>query len=523
MDDEEKLRFILRAHLSAAGFEVHEAQNAEQAIAEVKSFRPDLIVMDVGLPGMDGIEGTRRLKADPETSAIPIIMLTARSASDHVVMALEAGAQEYVVKPFDVGELMARIRTVLRLARTRTELDALNNRLATEVEQRTARLRTLYNFTRALNEADSIDAILGLIIEAVTKVTGCQRASILLKDDEGEHLICRRATGIEAAVAGRIRVHANDGIAGKVFTTGKTYVAKVCSGVDDRGYDGESFISTPLIATSLTASEERLGVLSITDRNGGQTFEADEIECVRSIADSGAIAIHNQLGRERLEGSVKVLLMTVGRLAEYRDNETSLHLERVCEYARILTTELHRDSKYAGEIGDGMIEDIYLAAPMHDIGKVGIADDILCKPGKLTDDEYGVMQRHCAIGREVLEPAMARTGPVPLLKMCVEIASSHHERWDGNGYPEGLAGEDIPLAARIIALVDAYDAITSRRRYKEAASHEKAVRIIQEDAGKHFDPHLIEPFLRCADAFNEVRRTHEDDTSSPSRHELASV
>jgi len=205
-----------------------------------------------------------------------------------------------------------------------------------------------------------------------------------------------------------------------------------------------------------------------------------------------------------------VLLMTVGRLAEYRDNETSKHLERVREYARLLATEVKNDSRYSAEVSDEMIEDIYRAAPMHDIGKVGIPDFVLCKPDKLTPDEYRHMQDHCRIGREVLESAVSQTGPVPLLTMCVEIAACHHEKFDGSGYPEGLSGREIPLAARILAVVDAYDAITSKRRYKPATSHEKAVEIICTDAGTHFDPDLIEPFLRCADRFNDIRRTHAD-------------
>lgn len=512
VDDDQKLVFVLRAHLVAAGYQVQDAADAETALQKVSSFKPDLVVLDVGLPGMDGIEATRRMKSDPQTADLSIIMLTARSDSDHVVMALEAGAQEYVVKPFDVAELLARIRTVYRLQRTRRELDQLNDRLVDEIEQRTSRLRTLYNFTRQLNEAESRAQILQLILDATQQVTGSHRVSILLKDKNNQYLVCECATGIDPGIASRIQVPVTDGIAGKVYTTGKTYVASAYDGSGDAPvrYDSESFVSTPLIATSLMTPDEKLGVLSITDKSGGGAFTPDEVECIRSIADSGAIAIHNNIHRLRLDESVNVLLMTVGRLSEFRDNETSNHLERVREFARILTVELGRSSRYSDQITEGMIEDIYRAAPMHDIGKVGIPDHILCKPDKLTPQEYQIMQEHCRIGREVLESAVDKTGPVPLLNMCVQIASSHHEKFDGSGYPNGLAGEDIPLAARIIALVDAYDAITSRRRYKDPMSHARAVEIIRSDSGPHFDPDLLEPFLRCADQFDRIRKTHAD-------------
>ncbi len=528
VDDDPRLAYILCAHLTAAGHEVTSAPDAETALERARTFRPDLVVMDVGLPGIDGIEATRRLKSNPETADTAVIMLTARSDSDHVVMALEAGAQEYVVKPFDVAELLARIRTVLRLARTTRELDDLNGRLVSEVESRTSRLRSLYDFTRALNEARTENEILDLILTTVGEVTRSRRISVLLKAPDGQHLVCRCASGIAPNTVKRIRISSTDGIAGRVFTTGKTFVGgaynnyRAADGPTATS-DGEAFVSTPLIATSIMTREERLGVLSITEKEGGGEFSTEEIECIRSIADSGAIALHNQMRRERLNRSVDVLLMTVGRLAEFRDNETSKHIERVREYARLLATESKRASRYSEQVTDEMIENIYRAAPMHDIGKVGIPDYILCKPDKLTDEEYRLMQEHCRIGREVVESAVAQTGPVPILTMCATIAASHHEKWDGTGYPEGLSGENIPLPARIIALVDAYDAITSKRRYKDATTHERAVEMIKEDAGTHFDPELIEPFLRCADQFDEIRRINADEELSFTRSLIPAI
>ncbi len=516
VDDDKELTFILRAHLVAAGYAVEEYHDAESAINALPRFCPDIVVMDLGLPGIDGLEATRRIKNNPDTAEIAIIIVTARSDTDHVVLALEAGAHEYVVKPFDVAELLARIRTVYRLREARRELNHLNDELANQVEQRTARLRCLYNFTRSLNEADSRDEILNLIIEAIREATGSERVSILLKSADETHFHCAKATGIDDHVVKSIRVPISDGIAGKVFATGRTYIANTLSdkAEGDARYHSDSFISTPLVATSLMTSEETLGVLSITDKNDNNSFAPDEIECIRSIADSGAIALHNQLRRERLSESIDVLLMTVGRLAEFRDNETGSHLERVREYAKLLAEELAADSAYSDQITQEFINDLHRAAPMHDIGKVGIPDNILCKPGKLTDEEFTLMKEHSRIGRDVLDSAMAKTGPVPILRMCSEIAGSHHERFDGRGYPNGISGEDIPLSARIIALVDAYDAITSKRRYKSATDHDRGVEIVRSESGKHFDPNLIEPFLRCAARFDEIRRLHNDEDAS---------
>ena len=147
---------------------------------------------------------------------------------------------------------------------------------------------------------------------------------------------------------------------------------------------------------------------------------------------------------------------------------------------------------------------------MHDIGKVGIPDEILAKPGKLTDEEFQIMKTHTDIGRRVLSQALDPDHPVPLLQMCIDIAHGHHERYDGKGYPRRTRGEDIPLSARIIALVDAYDAITSRRRYKDAKPHEQAVEIIRCEAGRHFDPVIVAAFLRCEGQFDGVRERLEE-------------
>ena len=510
VDDDERLTFVLSAHLRTNGYEVATAANGQEALDLAESFQPDVIVMDIGMPVMDGIEATRRLKQDPATEHIPVIMLTARSRTEDLVIGLEAGAQEYVVKPFEVAELLARIRTMMRLAATRRELDQANDHLANQVASKTRQLELLYDYARSLNEAASFPAIYELVVTSVQKLTGSQRISLMLKEDDGKHLRCVQAVGIDPEIVGKIRVKAVDGIAGQVFTSGKTFVARAYGEYAEseahKRYATQSFLSTPLVSTSLVTQDETLGVLNVTDREDGQPFSQDEIDCIRSIADSAAIAIRNVQQRQRLRESVKVLLLTVGRLAEYRDEETGDHLERVANYARILAEELRRSSGLAESITPEFVEDIHLAAPLHDIGKVGIPDEILTKPGKLTDEEFQIMKTHTDIGRRTLEFALSGTGPSPMLQMCVDIAYGHHEKYNGTGYPRRITGEEIPLSARIIALVDAYDAMTSHRRYSRARSHEEAVEIAREESGKHFDPHIVEAFLRCADQFEAIRR-----------------
>jgi len=512
VEDEPELRFILGAHLKAAGFDVFEAVNGAKGVEVAVERQPDLIIMDLGLPVMDGITATRTLKADPRTARIPVIMLTARSGTGDIVRGLEAGAQEYLPKPFDVAELLARVRTVHRLTLARRDLDRLNTQLEVEVDAKTRRLRLLYEFMRDLNHADTRDYILDLLIRCVEQTIGAQRVSLFLTDATGEYLVCERAAGMDATKVAPLRIEEVEGITGKVFQTGQTLSGRTYDTAprSRRCYASDAFLSTPLVLTSLETQDGIIGVLNVTDKIDNAPFSDDEIECIRSVADAAAIALDGVMRRVRLQQSVRVLLRTLGHLAEFRDEETTLHLDRVSIMARLLAEELRREGSYAALVTDSFVEMLVQAAPMHDIGKVGIPDDILTKPGKLTDEEFQIMKTHTEIGRRVLSQALDPACSVPLLEMCIDIAHSHHERFDGRGYPRRLVGEDIPLAARVITLVDAYDAITSRRRYKAAKSHEAAVEIVREEAGKHFDPVLVEAFLRCQDQFDLVRERMED-------------
>lgn len=510
VDDEAELRFILKAHLRAAEFEVLEACSGADALEMARERLPDLIILDLGLPDMDGITVTRALKSSARTEPIPIIILTARTGSGDIIRGLDAGAQEYLPKPFDVGELLARVRTIHRLVEAQNEAADVNYRLEAEVSAKTHRLRTLYEFMRDLNHAETRQTILDLLVNCVENTTGAKRISVFLVEEGGDSLKCERAVGIDPAAAERMQLRATEGIAGQVFRNGRTVAARTYPGTpEDKGpYTRDAFICTPLISTSLSTSDGIMGVLNVTEKSDNTEFSEDEVNCIRSIADAGAIALTNLRRRERLQHSVNVLLRTLGHLAEYRDEETTVHLERVSRLSRVLGEELRRGGSYAEQISETFIHRLVQAAPLHDIGKVGIPDDILTKPGRLTDEEYEIMKTHTEIGRRVLLQAVDPTQSVPLLGMCIEIVYCHHERFDGTGYPQGLSGTDIPLAARIIALVDAYDAMTSERRYKRAKSHEQAVEIIRGESGKHFDPVVVDAFLRCQRAFDRVRREH---------------
>ncbi|MFC1855184.1 HD-GYP domain-containing protein [Thermodesulfobacteriota bacterium] len=200
----------------------------------------------------------------------------------------------------------------------------------------------------------------------------------------------------------------------------------------------------------------------------------------------------------------------LSKLAEYRDKETGEHLERMSLYSRMLAEELSKKEKFKFFITKDYIEAIYISSVLHDIGKVGIPDAVLLKPGAFTEEEWAIMKTHAKIGGDALAAAAENLGYESFLTIGKDIAYYHHENYDGNGYPFGLKGDDIPLAARIIAFADAYDAITSKRVYKSAQTFEEAKELLKKATGSRYDPDTLEAFLSIADQFKEVAEKYQN-------------
>jgi putative two-component system response regulator len=199
-------------------------------------------------------------------------------------------------------------------------------------------------------------------------------------------------------------------------------------------------------------------------------------------------------------------IFALAKLAESRDSETGQHLERVQAYSRMLARQLLHTGQYAEEIDAAFVNLIYETSPLHDIGKVAIPDCVLLKPGRLSDEEFEVMKTHTTLGAQTLEAAARKYPKARYLKMAREIAESHHEKWNGTGYPRRIKGQDIPLSGRIVALADVYDALVSRRVYKSAFTHMAARAIIVDAAGNHFDPLIVQAFQSVEVQFVEVQK-----------------
>jgi len=331
------------------------ANNGERALkAAATEPIPDLVLLDIMMPGMDGYEVCRRLKADPVTRLIPVIFLTAKTEVEDEQAGFDVGAVDYITKPISPPIVMARVKTQLELKAAADFLRDKNTYLESEVQRRTREVQVIQDVT----------------------------------------------------------------------------------------------------------------------------------------------------------------IMAMGSLAETRDNETGKHIRRTQNYVRALARQLQPDPKFAPDLSDAYIELLYKSAPLHDIGKVGIPDAILLKPGKLTPEEFEIMKTHTTLGRDaILAAEELIDAPSSFLRVAREIAHYHQEKWDGSGYPDRLVGEAIPLSARLMAVADVYDALVSRRVYKQPIPHDQAVEIMREGRGKHFDPLLLDAFLVIEREFQEIAE-HFVDTNA---------
>jgi len=336
---------LLQDALQAKGYQVLALPSGTMALSAAAKRQPDLILLDINMPQMNGFEVCERLKADEALKEIPVLFISALSEVTNKVKAFSVGGVDYVSKPFQFEEVYARVETHLRLRRLQLELEKHSLHLEELVQEK-----------------------------------------------------------------------------------------------------------------------------------------------VREISDSQLATI-----------------VALAKLAESRDDETGQHIERTATFCRVLAKRLRDNPSYAGSIDDTWIETIYHAAPLHDIGKVGIPDNILLKPGKLTSEEFEIMKTHTLIGAKTLQTARNNYPRNTFLNMGVAIARSHHEKWNGSGYPDGLSGENIPLSARIMAVADVYDALRSKRPYKDAFTHEESCSIIRDGSGQHFDPAIVDAFIAVETEFAEIR------------------
>ncbi len=385
------------------------------------------------------------------------------------------------------------------------DLDSLDSLSAVEV------LKSLIQIGVNLSDVSDLKKLLDMILLEARKLTHAEAGTLYIVKRKRMRLAVAQN---DRLAAGQIAKHllnkemsiSEDSLAGFVASTGQvmnipnTYVLP--KGVPfriNRDFDVETGyrVKTVLAIPLKCRQNNIIGVLELFNRlddDGGLTAFPEVCTGILSLAAMAAVTIHNTLLQDELRKSQLETIVRLSVAAEFRDDETSEHIRRISHTSGLLARAMNLDER--------QVELIHYASPMHDVGKIGIPDAILRKPGRFTDDERKVMQEHPSIGPEILGDPRNE-----LADMAREVAMTHHERWDGKGYPNGLAGEEIPISGRIVAVADVFDALVSKRCYKEAQPMDKALEIMREESGKAFDPAVVEAFFSVIE---EIRTFYSD-------------
>jgi len=385
--------------------------------------------------------------------------------------------------------------------------------IATVLNLLSCRLSSLFKLTARISQANTLDETLRFVFEQFRTLLPLDWVGILEYDSNGRFVLLHRFTEGETRLAEGDTFRAADTLLGKSMDEHRPLHIPDLASTAKEDVHAE-FAATlaedgrrSVLFFPLTGEGEWSAVLAfaVSEENA---YNPEHLELLGNIAAQVSHGFQKTVVTENLVVSA---VSGLAKLAENRDPETGDHLIRMSRYAALIAEELGREGPYTREIDTGTVRDIFRFAPMHDIGKVGVEDSILLKPGRLTDDERKRMERHPVIGGEVLRRCEMQMNAVgySVFRVGIEIAECHHEKFDGSGYPAGLKGEEIPLSARIVAAADVFDALTSRRPYKEAWSVERALALFDEESGRHFDPAVVAAMKRVLPRMLEVYEQHK--------------
>jgi len=485
VDDERVIRDILKDFLELEGFSVDLASDGDEAIHCLRRDSYQLLITDLKMPGINGLELLKTAESiSPDTVSI---MMTGFATVEAALSAMKAGAFDVILKPFSVDELLQTVRRGLEKQRLHTENMRLRQALS------------LYQTSAAISQSLSVDHILDLLVDTGLREFNADCMTLMLDRYEtgrfDRHRIqttTRRSTdywvsseNLEVNMDLLVRRHLADE---SILVHGADINAYIKGSPSELAVT--AFCSIPLIASS-----RLLGVLNAFSFNTGHVFREGQRKMLSIICDRTAVSLENARLYEKvmnsnselealnlsLEENFRQTIVGFANALEESDRYTRGHSERVSIYARLIAEGMGLDQP--------LVDRVVFSARIHDIGKIGIPTEKLNKVGKLTVDEMALLRSHPEKGKRILDP-------VPFLRDLVPGAYSHHERYDGKGYPLGLSGEQIPLLGRIIAVADAYDAMTTDRAYRRALSRREATRELFACAGSQFDENIVNIFIK---------------------------
>lgn len=468
VDDEKFIRDIIADFLGLEGYIVRTAEDGSSAVNELQRARYDLVISDLKMPKMGGLDLLKEVtRSHPDTLTV---IMTGFGTVETAIDAMKRGAYDYVLKPFKVEEIVHIVQRGLEKRR----LSAENLRLREAL--------SLYKVTEAIAASLSLDEVVATLGESAFTEVRADLVSIWLADGEGAYFqrLLKVADGAmqegdDAGLLDEPEIRRRLGSREPLVEHGAR-ARELFARHPDRQVSS-------LCAVPLNMRERLLGFIAVVSLTTSKRFDEGHRKLLSIMASRAAAAIENARLYEDLQASFQQTIQSLARTIDKMDRYTSGHSERVAAYAVAL-------ARWLG-LSEEQVEVVRHSALMHDIGKVGCVMN-LNKPGKLTQDEYEVFKRHPVYGREILDPVRFLAPVIPGVYL-------HHERWDGRGYPLGLAGEEIPLIARIISVADTYDAMTSDRAYRRALPHEVTIGEIERCMRSQFDPDVGGTFVERID------------------------
>lgn len=500
VDDDPNVVEIITDSLRSRGYATESAYNGEEALRKYDDFKPDLVVLDVVLPGKNGLAVCSEIRSRDVNYDVPVIMISANPIPDDLLETYLLGAQDFIRKPFSVKEMLAKVDSFLSQASGRRDLREKNELLEDEVlkgqedlkrvnrelKKKVFDMRTLFDLSQDLNRLRDPEDLINVFFLTIAGQLGIGSLALFYVRGDGDtYLTFAGGKGIRDGVLRAFQLTRGGGLSGHLIVNQEVLDLRRGTMPDDARREASFMVGLGFhYCYPLVVKSSLVGIVFFGGKVSGQRYRANELEMFRSICSSAATGLENARLYHELQATylstIKVLVSTI----EAKDSYTRGHTDRVALFARMIAEEMQLDRKD--------LETVSFGAALHDIGKLGVYEDILNKPGELTDGEWKIVRSHPEVGANIIRN-------MKFLESACDLVRHHHERLDGRGYPDGLKGEEISIGARIVAVADSFDAMTSNRPYRQAYSYEEAIEQLRMQTDK-FDTDVIEHLVRLIEA-----------------------